>query len=161
VDTSDLATSIWAGELFERSGVRERARQARSRLDPIAATIASNPSGFQVPAVAQVAWFFVAVDSQPQKARSAAENALQRDPGNLAAARALGWAMASAGNTDEARATLEKIATDDAYAALKLAELDRKTGNTDAARATLNALRNVPPLGLAREMLVQFGWQAP
>lgn len=161
VDTSDLATTIWAGELFDRAGVRERAKQARGRLDPIATAVSAAPAGFQVAAVAQIAWFYIAVDSQPEKARPLAQNALERDPGNIVAGRALGWSLAAAGETDQARAVLAKVAPDDAFAALKLSELDRKAGNTDAARATLAALRDPPPLGLARELLLQFGWQAP
>jgi tetratricopeptide (TPR) repeat protein len=160
-DTSDLATAIWAGELFERAGVRERAKDMRSRLDPTAAAIAAAPDGVDPERLAQAAWFYVAVDSQPDKARPLAEAALRRGPQSTIATRSLGWAQAAAGDADEARITLTKIAADDAFAAMKLAELLRKAGDEDAAKRVVNTLREPPPLGLAREMLARAGWQPP
>lgn len=161
VDTSDLGAAIWAGELFERAGVRERAREVRSRLDPTAAAIAAAPESVDTDRLAQAAWYYVAVDSQPDKARSLAESALRRGAENTIATRALGWAQAASGSTDEARATLSKIAAEDVFATMKLAELLRKSADEDGAKRVLSALREPPPLGLARELLVRAGWQPP
>lgn len=91
-------------------------------------------------ATAEAAWFYCRQEPQPKRALELAESAWGRESSDPFILRVLGWAQANSGRAEDAKKTLTPLATRDAYAAAKLAELFLAEGATDeAARVVAEA----------------------
>lgn len=126
------------------SSAQQLARRFSSLRDP-----AKSP----VNEVAQAAWFYCVIESQPDRALMLAESAAERAPDDTFVRRVLGWAQARFGRSEEALAVLEPIASRDPYAAWMAARLFREAGDEFRALATVASLEPVPTVGPAADLL--------
>ena len=111
------------------------------------------PSQCPLAIVAQAAWFYCVIETQPQRALMLAEEAARRAPDNAFVRRVLGWAQSMNGRDEDAVQTLTPIAQQDAFAAYELASRARKSGDEAEAARLVRELKYVPPYGRARALL--------
>lgn len=137
--------------MYVRAGRTESAEAVLDDMQTRAARIVA-PQGTPVGQVAEAAWFHCRLDPQPQRAMALASDAVGRAPNDAFARRALAWAQAAAGRTEEAERTALPIARDDPYAACLVARL-RRDADRDAARSVIESLRVRPLIGPAREAI--------
>lgn len=137
-----------------------QAEQTREQLGRRFAEI-RQPDEWPVHWVAGAAWYYATMEPQPQRALMLAENAAGRAPTDVFSQRVLGWAQAQNDRDDEARATLSRVADQDAFAAAKLAQLQLAAGDVDAPRRLVQGLRAVPRVGPAYELLRELDALGP
>lgn len=159
VIASDPTCAAEAGMLLHwllvTASRNEEAQRARELLARRFAPI-REPAEWPVNEVAQAAWFYCSIDSQPQRGLMLAESAAARAGGDPFVARVLGWAQAVNNRTDDARKTLAPVARQDALAAYQLARILRDSGDESQMRKVLDELEAPPPPGPAAELIAQL-----
>ena len=115
-----------------------------------------DPAAYPVNEVAQAAWFYAAIERQPDRALMLAQAASQRAPTDPFMRRALGWALVANERIPEARETFRPIADHDPYAAYMLARLLRDGGDAASAREVVAQLEPKPRTGPVAELLRQL-----
>lgn len=106
-----------------------------------------DPKATSLDEVAQAAWFYTVVEPQPDRALMLAQDAAERAPHDAFVARILGWALAANGKAAEAEEALKPHATDDVFAAARLAGLMLERGDRPAAQRILEGLAHPPLAG--------------
>lgn len=154
-DRHSIENHIYYHWLATRAGRPVEVTGVRQRLETLAAEI-KDPFDFPVAAVAQAAWYYCHIDSQPERALMLAEAAVQRVPGDIFATRVLGWAQALNQRFAEARTTLSPIASRDPWAAYRLAVLLKDMGEEAEAENVVRSLERPPRSGPAAELLASL-----
>lgn len=142
----------WLNEQLETGAGEEIREQLAHRFAGI-----REPQEWPVNEVAQAAWFYVTLESQPERALMLAQVAAQRRPQDAFVQRVLGWALAANLKAEVALETLRPIADRDPYAAYRCAVLLREAGDEEGARVVLKELRPWPLTGSAAQLLASIG----
>jgi len=154
--TSDPAQAAEAGiflhYLLSRKNLTVDAARVQRQLGERFAAI-REPAEWPVNELAQAAWFYCALDLQPQRALSLAQAAAKRAPGDVFVQRVLGWAQVANLQPEEARQTLKPVAHHDAFAAGMLAKLAQDEGDLFGPLEALSSLEPLPTAGPAFEFL--------
>lgn len=125
--------------------VRTRCREVESDVMEHADTLSA----------AQIAWFYLEFDSDPQRAAKFADLAFKTTPEHPAIRRVYGFARLANGDLPEARRALEPIAADNQMAAVGLAQVLVRQGSEDRAVAVLRSAEKLRSTGTAYERITQ------
>lgn len=152
-----LEPAYYAGWLLEQVGDRANTAALRDELGRGFANINEQTTPR---ALAEAAWFYCRHDPKPARALELAESASSGAPNDPFVLRVLGWAQALNNRTEDAKATLTRLAKRDAYAAAKLAELLLADGSAEVAAAVLAEAPRPPAAGDERALLERAGYPA-
>lgn len=141
VDTAFLL--MWSLEQAELHGAVE---QLRTTLAERFARI-HDPKRWPVEELLHAAWYHILVDPQPERALMLAESAHERDPQDARVTRMMGFAQAAGGDLELATRTLGKVAKDDIYASVWLAEQALQANDLEAARRWIEPFQQRYPVG--------------
>ncbi|MCA9243915.1 MAG: hypothetical protein KDA32_08185 [Phycisphaerales bacterium] len=148
------APDLWmfAHWLMRKQGLRRESSQVLRSLQSYFAKADREDAS---PALrTQAAWFYCEISPDAAKALTLATRATEAAPDDKMARRALGWAQALSGDIEQARTSLASVADQDAWAAAKLAQIQREAADDAAAEQTLASLKAPPTAGPAYEALL-------